>query len=102
MHFPFYFSGNFCFGCNIRDLWRDSLNSDKELYVLDKASKELLLSFQECFGKNPLCVFSEKCKSYGSRFLSLFEEEQAMWEKNRTLFLSSGILAAAAVFFIMV
>ncbi len=69
---------------------------------MSKAARELLLSFQECFGKIPLDVFSEKCEGYGKRFFALYEKEEALWEKNKTLFLSSGVLAAAAVFLILI
>lgn len=102
LQFPVLFGENFSFGCDVRKLWEDSVNSDKELSSLGQSSKELLLSFQECFGKIPLGVFSAKCKGYGRKFFSLYEKEEALHEKNSTLFLSSGVFAAAAVFLIFV
>ncbi len=96
------FDEKFCFGCDVKEIWAECINSDKKILCLDAASKELLLSFRDCFGNIPLNIFCDKCIRFGERFALLSQKEEAAWEKNRSLVLSSGVLAAAAVFFILV
>lgn len=102
LEFPSFFDERFVFGCDVKEIWNESVNEDKSLIYLDSSAKALLLSFCECFGKYPLNVFSDKCIFYGEQFTGLYQKEEARWEKNRSLVLSSGVLAAAAVFFVLI
>lgn len=89
---------HFFAGCNIREIWCDSVMNIREIYFPYGRGTELLLSFSECLGKYSKKEFNEKCKGYSSEFLRLWEKEEEKWEKNRTLVSISGTLAAAFVF----
>ncbi|MBR3767480.1 MAG: hypothetical protein IKL10_04475 [Clostridia bacterium] len=95
-------SENFSYGCNIKDLWINSVSNSREINFLDVPSKDLLLSFSEAFGKHSKEDFFSKCSEYSSYFKKYALKEEEKWDKNRTLISMSGVLAAAMVFLILI
>ncbi len=89
-------------GCNLKQLWCSCINGSVSLRAVPSAARSLLCSFSDYFGKLPPDSFSEKCILYSESFRKLAVSENEKWEKNRTLVVSSGILCAAAVFFVLI
>lgn len=95
-------TAGFTYGCNIKELWIESVMNIREFYFPYGRANELLLSFSEMFGKFTREEFVEKCKNYSDEFLKLSEKEEEKWEKNRSLVSVSGLIAAAFVFLILI
>ena len=89
-------------GCNLKQLWRSCISRSASLRFIPTSAKNLLYSFCDYFGKLPPESFCEKCLLYSESFRKLAISENEKWEKNRSLIVSSGILCAAAVFFILI
>ncbi len=88
-------------GCNMKDVWVDCIKGSPYLKGLSADASERLCGFSDNFGKLPPDVFCEKCRIYSEAFRKIATGENEKWEKNRTLIMSSGVLCAAAVFFIL-
>ncbi len=89
-------------GCNIKKVWTDCIKKSSSLKSIPISAREMLCSFSDNFGKLPPDSFCEKCRIYSEIFRKIAISENEKWEKNRTLIMSSGVLCAAAVFFILV
>ena len=102
LSFPKIFSENFYFGCDVRKLWRESISDDIAVNYIGEQLKSVIVSFSDYFGNIPMDVFCSKCETFGGMFSEILQKENEKWEKNRSLFVSSGVLGAAAVFFILI
>lgn len=89
-------------GCDIREIWTESVKTSDEFFYLDKSSREQLLYFSECFGKSGIEDFSCKCKVYSEMFNSYAQKEESKREKNASLYIGTSLFVAVAVFIIFV
>lgn len=90
-----------CSGCNVKEVWNDCISRSSLLKFFPSVARDRLFSFSDNLGKLPPDVFCEKCRIYADAFRKIATGENEKWEKSRTLITSSGVLCAAAVFFIL-
>ncbi len=102
LDFIFEIKRKYTDGCNIKKVWSDCVRESSSVRGLPVAARELLLAFGDNLGKLPSDGFCEKCRMYSDALRKLAITENDKWEKNRTLIMSSGVLCAAAVFFILI
>lgn len=89
-------------GCNLRELWKDSVYNFSGLPFYMNEVKELLMSFSDALGKYSREDFSSKCLAFADKIQEIYEREKSKWEKNRSLHLGAGLFTAAAVFIIFI
>ena len=88
-------------GDNFKEVWKRSVKNNSS-YLADSEVNLLLEAFSEAFGKGTREDFCKSCSDYSVVFRQLFEREEKKREKSRELTVYSGVLAAAAVFFIFI
>lgn len=96
------FSRKYFVGCDVREIWFESVKSSREYVFLDSYSKERLLCFSEIFGKYGKEEFSCKCDEYAKFFSRKAKEESEKGEKTVSLYMGLSVFAAAVVFIILI
>ena len=89
----------FSSGADMKKQWECCVEAFCVSYA-DKKTGNQLISFSAAFGKLSYEEFGLLCEKYYSDFALMAEREQKNWEKNREITVYSGVLVAAAVFFI--
>ena len=98
LDFPVFLNENFSSGENLKSLWLQAVSYENK--SLSRKARDSLSAFSEEFGKESREGFCSRCLYYGELFEDEARKEKAKWEKNREITVYTGILAAAAVFFI--
>ncbi len=88
-------------GENLKEIWYRSADGFCPFY-LEQNAKQQLHSFGDVLGKVSKESFLERCEAFSSAFKKMAEKEELRWEKNRDITVYSGLLVAAAVFFIFI
>lgn len=88
-------------GENLKEIWYAEAEAFCPFYINAEA-KRLLLSFSEVFGRGTRESFINRCGDYSLLARKILSEEERRYEKNRGITVYSGVLAAAAVFFIFI
>lgn len=86
-------------GENLKEIWECEVQAFCPFYIKPDL-RSLLLSFSDVFGRCPRESFIKKCEAFSSLARKLLSEEEKRYDKNRSMTVYSGVLAAAAVFFI--
>lgn len=102
LRFLFVILKDYYIGCNMRELWINSVNNFCPLPFYMREIKELLISFSDTLGKYSREEFSAKCILFSEKIRKIYEAEAEKWEKNRSLHLGTGVFTAAAVFIIFI
>ena len=92
----FYESGE-----NLREIWEREIGNFCPFYI-NAEIKNLLTSFSEVLGRCTREGFVKRCEDFSSFAEKLLIAEEKRYEKNRTVTMYSGVLAAAAIFFILI
>ena len=90
------------YGCNIKELWKNVVSASREIYLIDKPHREIIMSFPEMLGKCDKDEFCKKCIQYSDKLKGIYDEEKQKSEKSKALTVASGFLAAAAMFIILI
>lgn len=88
-------------GQNLREIWDCTVQSFCPLYM-NSAIKGLLLSFSDVFGRCTREDFIKRCGELSVLAEGLLSASEKRYEKNRSMTVYSGVLAAAAIFFIFI
>ena len=88
-------------GENLREIWEREIESFCPFYISSEI-KGLLSSFSEVMGRSTREGFIKRCEDFSSSAQRLLIAEEKHYEKNRTVTMYSGVLAAAAIFFILI
>ncbi len=88
-------------GENLKEIWEDEVQTFCPFYI-NSAVKPLLLSFSEVFGRCTRDSFIKRCEEYSFLAGKILSEEEKRYEKNRSITVYSGVLTAAAIFFILI
>ncbi len=86
-------------GENLKMLWCRGVSACAEA-LPDRESLSLLLQFSSALGRPSREEFLECCDSLHTAFNEKAHMERQKWEKSREAVVCSGVLAAAAIFFI--
>ena len=88
-------------GQNLKEVWKCAVQSFCPLYM-NSAIKDLLLSFSDVFGRCTREDFIKRCGELSVLAEGLLSASEKRYEKNRSMTVYSGVLAAAAIFFIFI
>ncbi len=88
-------------GENLKEIWEDEVQTFCPFYI-NSGIKPLLLSFSEVFGRCTRDSFIKRCEEYSFLAGKILSEEEKRYEKNRSITVYSGVLTAAAIFFILI
>lgn len=88
-------------GENLREIWEREIEKFCPFYVRTEI-KKLLSSFSEVFGRCTKESFVKRCGDFLCFAEKLLLSEEKRYEKNCTVTVYSGVLAAAAIFFIFI
>ena len=86
-------------GENLRRIWNEAVNASEE-FLPDRESLTLLLQLSSAFGRPTRDEFLGLCSRLQNAFSEKAQAERLKWEKSREAMVCSGVLAAAAIFFI--
>ena len=84
-----------CQGADVRRVWREETASFSDASLLTGEERELLEGFADRFGLTSLAAFTEACRQYAALFAGFREKDRREREKNGSLLLGAGALAAA-------
>ena len=84
-----------CDGADVRRVWREETASFSDASLLTGEERELLEGFADRFGLTSLAAFTEACRQYAALFAGFREKDRREREKNGSLLLGAGALAAA-------
>ncbi len=88
-------------GQNLKEVWKSAVQSFCPFFI-NSEIKTLLFSFSDVFGRCTREGFLKRCGEISSLAGRLLSEEEKRYEKNRSMTVYSGVLAAAAIFFIFI
>ncbi len=88
-------------GENLKEIWDCQVRDFCPFYI-NSDIQSLLLSFSDVFGRCSKESFIKRCGDFSSLARKLLSEEEKRYEKNRSMTVFSGVLAAAAIFFILI
>lgn len=88
-------------GENLKEIWDCEVQAFCPFYI-NSDMQSLLLSFSDVFGRCTKESFIKRCEDFSSLARKLLSEEEKRYEKNRSITVYSGVLAAAAIFFILI
>lgn len=92
---------NYDCGENLKEIWEQETGNFCPLYI-SAEMKKLLSSFADVFGRCSREGFVKRCRDFSDIAEGLLASEEKRYEKNRTVTVYSGVLAAAAIFFIFI